>query len=71
MQRAGMSGGGETDWRVWAEFCDAEAGEIRDGELEREFGRLWRGGGEVATVPADADDDALQTRAKKLGLTPN
>jgi hypothetical protein len=57
-QRAGMSGGGETDRRVWAEFYNEAAGDLRHPELEREFNRLWRVAGEVASPPSDADEDA-------------
>jgi predicted HNH restriction endonuclease len=66
-QRAGMSGGGETDRRVWAEFYDEEAGDLRRAELEREFNRLWRAAGESASSPSDADQDAaVLTQAKRL-----
>jgi 5-methylcytosine-specific restriction endonuclease McrA len=66
-QRAGMSGGSETDRQVWSKFYNAEAGEILLVELEREFDRLWRSGGETAGSPTDADQDAgLYSRAKEL-----
>ncbi len=66
-QRAGMSGGGETDRRVWAEFYDEEAGDFRRPELEREFIRLWRVAGEAASSLSDADQDGtLLAHAKRL-----
>jgi hypothetical protein len=66
-QRAGMSGGSETDRQVWANFYNAQAGEILLVELEREFDRLWRSGGETDGSPTDADQDAaLYRKAKKL-----
>jgi hypothetical protein len=68
-QRAGMSGGGETDRRVWAEFYDASANDLRHTELEREFNRLWRVAGEVASSPSEADEEALYVaRAKRLAV---
>jgi len=66
-QRAGMSGVGETDRRVWAEFYDEEAGNLRHAELDREFNRLWRVAGEAASSLSDADQDAaLLAQAKKM-----
>jgi predicted HNH restriction endonuclease len=67
-ERAGMSGAGETDRRVWAEFYDAAARDLRQDDLEREFNRLWRITGETAPPPSEMSDEdaALQAQAKKL-----
>jgi hypothetical protein len=66
-QRAGMSGGGETDRLVWAEFYEMTTGDLRRIELDREYSRLWRIGIETTSAPSDTDQDAvLQAQARKL-----
>jgi hypothetical protein len=67
-ERAGMSGAGETDRRVWGEFYDTGAGDLRVSELDREFARLWRTPAEVDAPPSDMgdQDEALEVQANKL-----
>jgi hypothetical protein len=67
-ERAGMSGAGDTDRRVWSEYYDPATGSLRLAELELEFSRLWRTEVASNTPPSDIDDEdaLLQARAKKL-----
>jgi hypothetical protein len=66
-ERSGMSGGGETDRRVWSEFYDEATHDLRHSELEREFGRLWHVARGTISSPSDVDQDAaLQAQAKRL-----
>jgi hypothetical protein len=66
--RAGMSGASETDRRVWSEFYDPIAGELRAAKLENEFLRLWRPPADAVTPPSDmgAQDRALEVEANKI-----
>jgi hypothetical protein len=66
--RAGMSGVGEVDRRVWGEFFDGAAGILCLDELEREFSRLWRDPVGIDAPPSDlGDQDAvLEAQASKL-----
>ena len=65
-ERAGMSGAGAVDRRVWNEFYDPAATEIRLSELEHEFNRLWRGEGDTLSPSSDLfqDDAAFQSAVK-------
>jgi predicted HNH restriction endonuclease len=67
-ERAGMSGASETDRRVWSEFYDPSAGDLRAAELTREFVRLWRPPADPITSPSDAgaQDKVLEAEASKL-----
>lgn len=66
--RAGMSGAGDVDRRVWSEFFDEAAGVLRLDELEREFSRLWRTSADVDAPPSDIgdQDNVLEAEASKL-----
>jgi hypothetical protein len=39
--RAGLPASGATDERVWNEFFDPAANQLREADLEQEFNRLW------------------------------
>ncbi len=39
--RKGMTGGGDTDRKVWDEFFDVNGRKLREQELEAEFAMLW------------------------------
>jgi HNH endonuclease len=67
-ERAGMTGASETDRRVWSEFYDMAAGDLRHAELEREFARIWRSTAGNDAPPSDMGDQdaALEAQASKL-----
>jgi hypothetical protein len=65
-ERAGMSGGGDADARVWDEFFDKVSGGLRLAELEAEFTRLWGHDGAVAGVDPQLQNQALADAARAL-----
>jgi hypothetical protein len=66
--RAGMSGAGDTDRRVWSEFYNTETGALRRTELNLEFARLWQSATDAGAPPSEAaDEDAVHlARANRL-----
>ncbi|MGX7005677.1 HNH endonuclease [Caballeronia sp. KNU42] len=52
--RLGMSGGGEIDKAVWAEFFDAETMELRTVAVHAEYERLWGSSDALIDVVPDA-----------------
>jgi len=65
-ERAGLSGGGDADTRVWNEFFDTVRGELRLSELQTEFNRLWAHGGAAAGADARSEEQALDHEASAL-----
>jgi hypothetical protein len=65
-EREGMSGGGAADARVWDEFSDKMAGQLRVDELEAEFSRLWRYEGAVAGADSELQNETLTEAAHLL-----
>jgi hypothetical protein len=65
-EREGMSGAGHADARAWDEFFDKVSGELRVGELEAEFNRLWGHDGAAAGVDPELQDEALTEAARAL-----
>ncbi len=55
-QRAGLSGGGDTDRKVWATFYDAEAQRLDTTRLDAEFAGRW-------PVGSDVEPDDIQPSA--------
>jgi HNH endonuclease len=65
-ERAGMSGSGDADARVWDEFFDKASGELRLAELEAEFTRLWGHDGAAAGADPELQAEALTEAARAL-----
>ncbi|MDD1520024.1 MULTISPECIES: HNH endonuclease [Bradyrhizobium] len=60
--RAGLSASGATDERVWNEFFDPHASQLREADLEQEFNRLWMSTAGISEPALDAE--AAQERAE-------
>ena len=56
--RDGLSGGGETDRKVWAMFFDAGAQQLDVARLDAEYTRLWGPNGEAASIEPESTDEA-------------
>jgi hypothetical protein len=65
-EREGMSAGSDVDARVWLEFFDAAAGELRLEELETEFARLWGFDPVAAGLDFQSEDEALAEETRAL-----
>jgi hypothetical protein len=65
-ERAGMSGGGDADARVWNEFFDTSIGNLRLANLEAEFTRLWGDAEPAAGADPERQDEALTAAARAL-----
>jgi hypothetical protein len=65
--RAGMSGGGEIDKAVWAEFFNAETLELRTAAVYAEYERLWGTSDSLIDVVPDAA--ALETAIDREAIT--
>jgi HNH endonuclease/EVE domain len=65
--RTGMSGGGETDKAVWAEFFNAETLELRTVAVYAEYERLWGTSDSLIDVVPDAA--ALETAIDREAVT--
>ena len=65
-KREGMSAASDGDQRVWDEFYDVARAELRLGELNAEFERLW--GREESATDADAisEEERFDERARAL-----
>jgi hypothetical protein len=64
--RAGMSGGGAMDRKVWGLFYDAASATIRSTALEAEYRRLWHA---VADLPPEiegAEEEDFEREVDKL-----
>lgn len=69
--RAGMSGGGDTDRAVWAEFYDATADKLNLQALDREFIRLWGEEQEGSPAPAvESESAAFAGEVERLSERP-
>jgi 5-methylcytosine-specific restriction endonuclease McrA len=60
--RAGLSASGATDQRVWNEFFNPAANQLREADLEQEFNRLWMSSAGYSEPALDAE--AMQERAE-------
>jgi len=65
--RLGMSGGGEIDKAVWAEFFNAETLELRTAAIYAEYERLWGTRNSLLDVVPDAT--ALETAIDREAVT--
>ncbi|WP_438026352.1 EVE domain-containing protein [Sorangium sp. So ce233] len=54
--RAGLSGAGETDRKVWAAFFDTGLQTLDDARLNAEYARLWGPNGDAAPLENEAPD---------------
>lgn len=64
--RAGMSGASDVDGRVWNEFYNAVAGDLRISELEAEFNRLWGREGSLTGADARSEIETIDEQARAL-----
>lgn len=66
--RAGLAASGVADQRVWNEFFDPIASQLREVDLEREFNRLWMStaGEAEPALDAGAARERAETSARKL-----
>lgn len=66
--RAGLSASGATDERVWNEFFDLAAGQLRGADLEEEFNRLWMStaGNSEPALDAEAEQERAEAAARRL-----
>jgi hypothetical protein len=66
--RAGLSASGATDERVWNEFFDPAASELREADLEQEFNRLWMStaGHSEPALDAEAAQERAEAAASRL-----
>jgi hypothetical protein len=60
----GMTGGGEADRLVWAEYFDAQNSTLRVDDLKNEFSRIWAA--EQSSVDAKTAAEAAQIEAHRL-----
>ena len=66
--RAGLSASGATDERVWNEFFDPAANQLREADLEQEFNRLWMStaGNSEPALDAEAAQERAEAAARRL-----
>ena len=66
--RAGLSASGATDERVWNEFFDPAANQLREADLEQEFNRLWMStaGHSEPALDAEAAQERAEAAARRL-----
>jgi 5-methylcytosine-specific restriction endonuclease McrA len=66
--RTGLPGSSETDKRVWSEFFDPAASQLREADLEREFKRLWMStaGHSEPALDAEAAQERAEAAASRL-----
>ena len=60
--RVGLPASGATDQRVWNEFFDQAANQLREADLEQEFNRLWMSS--AANSEPALDAEAARERAE-------
>jgi hypothetical protein len=66
--RAGLPASAATDERVWNEFFDPAANQLREADLEQEFNRLWMStaGYSEPALDAEAVQQRAETEARRL-----
>ena len=65
-ERAGMSGAGDADARVWDEFFDEPRRELQLVQLDAEFNRLWGDDDAAAGADFQLQDEALGEAVRTL-----
>ena len=70
-ERKGLSGAGEIDRTIWAEFFDPSTGHLRGDLLEAEFKKFWGGLAEVerevsAEPPSSQSTASEQSKSRRL-----
>ncbi|WP_439373147.1 EVE domain-containing protein [Bradyrhizobium sp. DASA03120] len=66
--RAGFAASGVTDQRVWNEFFDPVANQLREADLEQEFNRLWRSTAGSSEPALDAEAALERAEAAAIRL---
>ena len=65
----GLPASGATDQRVWNEFFDQAANQLREGDLGQEFNRLWMStaANSEPALDAEAARERAEAAARRLG----
>ena len=64
--RAGLSASGATDQRVWNEFFNPAANQLREADLEQEFNRLWMSSAGYEPARCRTAQERAEAAARKL-----